>query len=51
MKGCRRIANYSIYYDENDPKTQMSICSQCLEDITKAYKSTKSKDKVKKNEK
>ena len=47
IKGCRRIANYSIYYDENDPRTQMSICAQCLEDIAKAHKSTKNKGKVK----
>ncbi len=52
IKGCKRIANYAVLYNENDIKTQMCICSQCLEEMTKAYKSVKSKsNKVKNDEK
>lgn len=51
INGCKRIANYGILYDENNVKTQMCICSQCLQDIDKANKNLKNKkSKVKDDE-
>ena len=40
IKGCRKIANHSVMYDENNPKTTMCICNACLQDLAKCYKET-----------
>ena len=50
INGCKRIANFGILYDENNAKTQMCICKQCLDDITKEYKKLKTKTKMEKDD-
>jgi len=46
IKGCKRIANYNVMYDEENPRTTMCMCATCLQDLAKCHKEiTKTKKK------
>lgn len=52
MKGCSHVASHVILYDDNNPRTSLFLCNECLENIAKCYKfltPTKKKTKASEN--